>query len=107
MQKKLKALQEDEELKPMFDEMKTGGMGAMMKYFNNPEMLRKLGEKLGPLPNMDGPPPAGAEAGAPAPAPAAAAAAGSPPPQAPAPPEVNDLLDAARYFCFELPRLCH
>lgn len=101
MQKKLKALQEDEELKPMFDDMRTGGMPAMMKYFNNPEMLRKLGEKLGPIPNVDGPPPAGTDAAAAAPP---AAQATSPAPEAPpAAPEVNDLLDAARCLnCVEM-----
>lgn len=99
MQQRIRALQEDEELKPMFEDMKTGGMGAMMKYMNNPEMLRKLGQKIGPLPGVPETPDA---------TPATLAdsqQAPPPPPEAvppPAAPEINDLLDAARYKIISL-----
>lgn len=54
----------------MFEDIQKNGMGAMMKYWNDPQMLAKLGQKIGDVPQA--------------------------PPQAPAEPEVNDLLDAAR-----------
>ena len=72
------ALQNDPELKPMFQEMQTGGMGAMMKYWNDPKVLAKIGEKMGQVPSQ---------------------AAGGQSPTAPspaAPPDVSSLLDAAR-----------
>jgi hypothetical protein len=75
-------LREDPDLKPMFEEIRTGGMAAMMKYMNDPVFLTKIGEKLGDLP-ID-------QAAAPAAPPPAAA------PAAPAP-EINSILDAARY----------
>lgn len=34
---KMEKLQADPELKEMFDEMKTGGMGALMKFWNDTE----------------------------------------------------------------------
>jgi len=75
---KVAALREDPELKPMFDEIRAGGMAGMMKAMNDPTFLAKIGEKMGDVaPNMAG-----------APIPAA--------PQ-PTPPEVNSILDAARY----------
>ena len=71
-------LQEDPELKPMFDEIKTGGMAAMMKYMNDPVFLAKIGEKMqGVLP---------AEAAGPSTAAAAA-------------PEITNILDAAKSVC--------
>eukprot|EP00889_Picochlorum_renovo_P002154 jgi/Picre1/29184/NNA_004577.t1 len=62
----------------MFDEIKTGGMAAMMKYMNDPTFLAKIGEKLGDVPMT----------GEQQEQPAAAAAA---------PPEINTILDAAQY----------
>ena len=73
------SLREDPDLKPMFDEIKTGGMAAMMKYMNDPTFLAKIGEKLGDVPTTGGQQEQ----------PAAAAAA--------APPEITTILDAARY----------
>lgn len=72
-------VQNDPELRPMFEEMKTGGMGAMMKYWNDPKVLAKIGEKMGQVPGQ--------------------AAGGQSPaaPSAAAPPDVSSLLDAARY----------
>ena len=74
-------LREDPDLKPMFEEIRTGGMAAMMKYMNDPVFLTKIGEKLGDLP-ID-------QAAAPAAPPPAATAAPAP--------EINSILDAARY----------
>ncbi|CAD7696592.1 unnamed protein product [Ostreobium quekettii] len=94
MKKKMAAIQEDEELKPMFEELKTGGMGAMMKYMRDEGMMRKLAQKMGPPPEFL----AGARApqdGAPAPAAAPAAAAAAAPPVAPEV-EINNLVDAAK-----------
>lgn len=65
-------MQEDPELKPVFDEIKAGGMAAMMKWMNDPGFLAKIGEKMGDV------------------APPIAAAAPA------APIEVNDILDAAK-----------
>lgn len=75
------SLREDPELAPMFEEIKSGGMGAMMKYMNDPTFLAKIGEKLGDIPVS----PQGNTA------PAQAA------PAAPQEAEINTILDAARY----------
>ncbi|KAF8063061.1 AKR2A [Scenedesmus sp. PABB004] len=82
-------LRSDPEFAGMFAEIQAGGMGALMKYMNDPKVLAKLGEKLG-----DVPPPsaAGAAAAAAPPRPAAAAAPG-----AAAVPEIDNLFDAAKY----------
>lgn len=80
LQQRLQQLQGDPEFKQMFEDIQRGGMGALMKYWNDPDMLRKLGEKMGDV----------------APA-ASAAAAASPMPAAAVEPEVNDLFDAAKY----------
>lgn len=74
-------LREDPDLKPIFEEIKSGGMAAMMKYMNDPTFLSKIGEKLGDLETM-----VGSGAGG-------AAAAAPPPP----PPQVLNILDAAKY----------
>jgi hypothetical protein len=71
LQQRLAELRDDPEFKDMFDEIQKGGMGALMKYFNNPQILAKLGAKVGDV-QMDAAP------------------------QPPAEPEVNDLIDAAR-----------
>jgi hypothetical protein len=65
-----------------------GGMAALMKFYNDPAFLSKLGSKLGDVP----PPQPGPMPAAAAPPRAAAAAAASPV-QAP---EVTNLLEAAR-----------
>jgi hypothetical protein len=36
----LQALREDPEFKQMFEEIQTGGMGALMKYMNDPRVSR-------------------------------------------------------------------
>ncbi|PSC70745.1 translocase of chloroplast chloroplastic [Micractinium conductrix] len=76
---KMSELREDPELKGVFEEIRAGGMAAMMKYMNDPNFLSKIGSKMGDIdPSM--------LAGG---APAAAAPA--------APPAVNSILDAAKY----------
>jgi hypothetical protein len=84
---RMSELREDPELAPIFEEIKTGGMAAMMKWMNDPTFLSKIGEKLSDLdlPGM-------ADAAAPpVPVNQAAAAASAPPPV------VNNILDAAKY----------
>lgn len=78
LQQKVEALKEDEELKPMFEELKKGGMQAFMKYFNDPEMMLKLGKKLGPPPEVATPPPGGTSQQVPE-------------------VEINNIVDAAKY----------
>ena len=58
----------------MFDAMRTEGMGALMKFWNDPVMLKKLNEKLQIAPG--------------------GGAGGGMQPQEPV---VDDLLSAARY----------
>lgn len=74
-------LQEDPELKPMFEEMQKGGMPALMKYMNDPKWLAKVGEKLGDIPQGQQPPPITRQT--------------APPPNTP--PEINTILDAAKW----------
>ena len=70
----------------MFEDIQKNGMQAMMKYWNDPKVLAKIGERMGDIPTS-----APAEGAAAAAAPAAAA-------HAPAP-EINDLRDAAKCAC--------
>jgi soluble cytochrome b562 len=66
LQKRVAALRDDPEFKDMFEDIQKGGMGALMKYMNDPTLTARLGAKLGDVPD------------------------------APPAPEVNDLIDAAR-----------
>ncbi|KAK9816856.1 hypothetical protein WJX72_006215 [[Myrmecia] bisecta] len=75
MQQRIASLKDDPELAPMFAEIQKGGMAAFQKYFQDPKVLAKIGEKMGPPPGV-------------------AAAA---PPQAAPSQEINNLLDAAKY----------
>ncbi|GIL43221.1 hypothetical protein Vafri_1023 [Volvox africanus] len=43
----LKGLKDDPELKPILDELESQGPAAMMKMWNNPEVLSKLGKAMG------------------------------------------------------------
>lgn len=43
----LKGMKDDPELKPMLDELETAGPVAMMKYWNDPDVLAKLGKAMG------------------------------------------------------------
>ncbi|CAK0763605.1 hypothetical protein CVIRNUC_003075 [Coccomyxa viridis] len=85
LQDRMAALKDDPELAPMFEDIQKNGMQAMMKYWNNPKVLAKIGERMGDIPTS-----------APAEGAAAAAAAPAAAAQAPAP-EINDLRDAAKY----------
>lgn len=80
---KMAELKEDPELKPVFDDIKKGGMMSMMKYMNDQAFLAKISEKMGEID-----PALLAGMGAPA------AAAVAPPPLPPA--EVANILDAAK-----------
>ena len=46
-QEKIKALQEDKEFKPMFDDIKANGPDVLMKYLGDEALMRKLSQKLG------------------------------------------------------------
>lgn len=89
MQKKIAELQSDPEMKPMFEKfqkaLKEKGPGAIMQFYNDPEFLSKLGQKIGDTPFEAI---KAAQESAPA-----AAPGGAPPP----PPEVKTILDAAKY----------
>ncbi|MEW5303110.1 MAG: hypothetical protein WDW36_005834 [Sanguina aurantia] len=43
----MKGLKDDPSLKPMMDELEASGPMAMMKYWNDPEILQKLGKAMG------------------------------------------------------------
>jgi len=43
----MKSLKDDPEMGAIFQELEQGGPAAMMKYWNNPEVLKKLGESMG------------------------------------------------------------
>jgi hypothetical protein len=68
-------------LKPLFEEIKAGGMGAMMKAMSDPAFLAKISAKMGDLEELMGAPTTGA------------AAAG----QAAEAAEINNVLDAAKH----------
>eukprot|EP00747_Dinoflagellata_sp_TGD_P184789 gnl/TRDRNA2_/TRDRNA2_40750_c0_seq1.p1 gnl/TRDRNA2_/TRDRNA2_40750_c0~~gnl/TRDRNA2_/TRDRNA2_40750_c0_seq1.p1 ORF type:complete len:295 (+),score=88.16 gnl/TRDRNA2_/TRDRNA2_40750_c0_seq1:105-989(+) len=55
MKEKLESLQSDPELKGMFEEIKggdfSGMIASMQKYMQDPEFLKKLGNKMGDLPS--------------------------------------------------------
>lgn len=77
-QAKLGQLKDDPEFAEMFEDLKTNGMQALMKYYNDPVWLAKLGSRLdGVAPDQPQQRP-------------------RPPPQAP-PEEITSLLDAAKW----------
>lgn len=43
---RMEALKEDEELGPIIKDIEENGPPAMMKYWNNPEVLSKLGSAM-------------------------------------------------------------
>lgn len=85
MQQKMQELKNDPELADMFADIQKNGMAAMMKYWNDPKLLAKIGQKVGDV-NPE------STAGQVA---AAAVASGVAAP-AQAIPEVDNLIDAAR-----------
>ena len=84
LQDKLASLREDPEFKDMFEDIQKNGMAAMMKYYNDPQWIAKLGRKMGDVNIAED-----------------AAAAATPA----APPAPEDLIDAARWRCFHLAAL--
>ncbi|KAL8155917.1 hypothetical protein AgCh_001103 [Apium graveolens] len=51
LEERMSRVKEDPTLKPIFDEIETGGPAAMMRYWNDPSVLQKLGEAMGlPVP---------------------------------------------------------
>ena len=71
-------LQEDPELKPFFEQARSGDPQALMKLMSDPDLTQKVMSKLGqvPQPSQAAPGPAAASQEA---------------------PEINCLMDAARY----------
>ncbi|KAK1276696.1 Ankyrin repeat domain-containing protein 2 [Acorus gramineus] len=47
LEERMTKIKEDPSLKPILDEIETGGPSAMMKYWNDPEVLQKLGQAMG------------------------------------------------------------
>merc|ERR1711937_295803 len=54
MEQRMAALKDDPELKHVIEDMEKGGPNAMMKYWNDPDVLSKIGKKMqgvmGPVP---------------------------------------------------------
>ncbi|GLC50215.1 hypothetical protein PLESTB_000355100 [Pleodorina starrii] len=82
LQQRMQELKNDPEFAEIFADIQKGGMQALMKYYNDPKFLSKLGEKIG-----DVAPSAGA----------AAPAASAGPVAAPPEPEINNIRDAAKF----------
>lgn len=80
LQQRMQELKNDPEFKEMFEEIRTGGIGAMMKYMNDPKVLAKIGERIGDI--------------QPAPGAAVPSSSGAPAQQMP---EITNLIEAARY----------
>ncbi|KAG9443442.1 hypothetical protein H6P81_014782 [Aristolochia fimbriata] len=47
MEERMTKIKEDPSLKPILDEIESGGPAAMMRYWNDPEVLQKLGQAIG------------------------------------------------------------
>eukprot|EP00198_Chlamydomonas_reinhardtii_P002423 XP_001691759.1 predicted protein [Chlamydomonas reinhardtii] len=50
LQQRMASLKDDPEFADIFADIQKGGMQALMKYYNDPEFLAKLGDKLGSSP---------------------------------------------------------
>lgn len=44
MKRKMEAMRDDPELKPVLEDLETNGPAAMYKYWNNPQVLAKFRE---------------------------------------------------------------
>ncbi|CAK9315425.1 unnamed protein product, partial [Citrullus colocynthis] len=47
LEERMAQIKEDPSLKPILDEIETGGPAAMMRYWNDRDVLKKLGEAMG------------------------------------------------------------
>ncbi|KAG9141869.1 hypothetical protein Leryth_013986 [Lithospermum erythrorhizon] len=47
LEERMAHIKEDPSLKPILDEIETGGPAAMMRYWNDKDVLQKLGESMG------------------------------------------------------------
>ncbi|GMN50161.1 hypothetical protein TIFTF001_019317 [Ficus carica] len=47
LEERMARIKEDPSLKPILDEIETGGPAAMMRYWNDQDVLKKLGEAMG------------------------------------------------------------
>jgi len=50
VQDRMKALEHDPELAPMLEDIKKNGLEAVMKYYNDEELMLKFSQKMGGLP---------------------------------------------------------
>merc|ERR1719229_2145334 len=50
VQDRIKALEHDPELAPMLEDIKKNGLEAVMKYYNDEELMLKFNQKMGGLP---------------------------------------------------------
>merc|ERR1719229_1326115 len=51
VQDRIKALEQDPELAPMLEDIKKNGMEAVMKYYQDEELMLKFSQKMGGLPS--------------------------------------------------------
>ncbi|KAF6134612.1 hypothetical protein GIB67_025727 [Kingdonia uniflora] len=47
LEERMARVKEDPSLKPILEEIESGGPAAMMRYWNDPEVLKKLGQAMG------------------------------------------------------------
>jgi len=50
VQDKMKAMESDPELAPIFEDIKKNGMEALMKYYQDEELMLKVSQKMGGIP---------------------------------------------------------
>ncbi|URE22968.1 ankyrin repeat domain-containing protein [Musa troglodytarum] len=54
MEERMAHMKEDPSLKAILEEIESGGPSTMMKYWNDPEVLQKIGSAMGIAPSGDG-----------------------------------------------------